>query len=64
MQAIFETVFDILYLTTVTAIGINMIKKGGYIKQYLLFGIMAVTLGGGRCLSSGSPGLRAADERA
>ena len=28
MQAIFETVFDILYLTTVTAIGINMIKKG------------------------------------
>ena len=47
MQAIFETVFDILYLTTVTAIGINMIKKGGHIKQYLLFGIMAVTLGAG-----------------
>ena len=47
MQAIFETVFDILYLTTVTAIGINMIKKGGHIRQYLLFGIMAVTLGAG-----------------
>lgn len=47
MQAIFETVFDILYLTTVIAIGINMIKKGGHIKQYLLFGIMAVTLGAG-----------------
>lgn len=47
MQAIMETVFDIIYLTTVITIGIMMIKKGGKVKQYLLFGIMAVTLGVG-----------------
>lgn len=47
MQAIMETIFDIIYLTTVITIGIMMIKKGGKVKQYLLFGIMAVTLGVG-----------------
>ncbi len=47
MQAIMETVFDIVYLAMVITIGIMMIKKGGKGKQYLLFGIMAVTLGAG-----------------
>lgn len=45
MQAIMETLFDVVYLVTVVTIGIMMIKKGGHNKQYLLFGIMAVTLG-------------------
>ena len=45
MQAIMETSFDIIYLTTVTLLGIVMIKKSKGNKQYLLFGIMAVTLG-------------------
>ena len=47
MQAIMETLFDIVYLFTVTAIGITMIKKSKGNKQYLLFGIMAVVLGCG-----------------
>ena len=47
MQAIFETVFDILYLSTVTYLGIRMIKGCGGQKQYLLYGIMAVVLGCG-----------------
>ena len=47
MQAIFETAFDIVYLSTVIILGIIMIRKGGHIRQYLLFGIMAVTLGAG-----------------
>ncbi len=47
MQAYVETVFDILYLATVVYIGVTMIKSGGKIKQYLLFGIMAVMLGAG-----------------
>ena len=46
-QAIGETSFDIIYLATVITIGIIMIKKCKSIKQYLLFGIMAVTLGVG-----------------
>ena len=45
MQAIMETSFDIIYLTTVTLLGIVMIKKSNGNKQHLLFGIMAVTLG-------------------
>lgn len=44
MQAIMETIFDAVYLITVVTIGIIMIRKGKE-KQYLLFGIMAVTLG-------------------
>ncbi|HUM83708.1 MAG TPA: hypothetical protein PLN48_08005 [Lachnospiraceae bacterium] len=47
MQAIFETVFDILYLTTVVTLGIRMIRGCGGRRQYLLYGVMAVTLGCG-----------------
>lgn len=45
MQAIMETLFDVVYLTTVIIIGLLMIKGSKGNKQYLLFGIMAVTLG-------------------
>lgn len=45
MQAIMETIFDILYLSTVIALGVIMMKKSGDNKQYKLFGIMAVILG-------------------
>lgn len=47
MQAIFETGFDIVYLTTVVLVGIKMIKGSKGRLQYLLYGIMAVTLGFG-----------------
>lgn len=47
MQAIMETLFDAFYLTSVTIIGLTMIKKSKGNKQFLLFGIMAVTLGAG-----------------
>ena len=47
MQAIFETLFDIVYLVTVIILGIRMIRGSKGQKQYLLFGIMAVTLGCG-----------------
>ncbi len=47
MQGIMETVFDILYLSTVITLGILMIKNSNGRRQYLLFGIMAVTLGSG-----------------
>lgn len=46
-QAIFETGFDAVYLISVICIGIYMIVKGRKNPQYLLFGIMAVTLGAG-----------------
>lgn len=42
-----ETAFDVVYLITVITIGILMIRKSQGRKQYLLFGIMAVTLGVG-----------------
>ena len=45
MQAIAETLFDIVYLVSVVTIGILMIKKCEGNVQYKLFGIMAVTLG-------------------
>lgn len=45
MQAIMETLFDAVYLTTVITLGIMMIVKSKGNKQYLLFGIMAVVLG-------------------
>ena len=57
MQAIFETAFDAVYLVTVVTLGIIMIKRSLSAagsdqsrqisrgsRQYLLFGIMAVTL--------------------
>lgn len=45
MQAIMETLFDAVYLTTVITVGILMIKNAKANKQYILFGIMAVVLG-------------------
>ncbi|MEG1994205.1 MAG: hypothetical protein RR048_04780 [Oscillospiraceae bacterium] len=45
MQAVMETLFDIIYLTTVVTIGIIMIFGSNGKTQYLLFGIMAVILG-------------------
>ncbi len=47
MQAIMETLFDVVYLTTVISVGITMIKRSKGNKQFLLFGIMAVVLGFG-----------------
>ena len=45
MQAIMETVFDVVYLSTVTTLGVLMIRAARGRKQYLLFGIMAIVLG-------------------
>lgn len=47
MQAIMETLFDAVYLVTVITVGILMIKNSKGEKQFLLFGMMAVTLGFG-----------------
>ena len=47
MQAIMETLFDIVYLTLVITVGIRMMIKGRKEKQYFLFGVMAVILGAG-----------------
>ncbi len=47
MQAIFETVFDVVYLITVITLGILMIRGSKGRKQYLLYGVMAVILGCG-----------------
>ena len=47
MQAVVETVFDAVYLLSVIAIGITMIRKSNGNGQYRLFGIMAVVLGSG-----------------
>lgn len=42
-----ETVFDILYLTTVIYLGVRMLQTSGASRQHQLFGLMAVTLGAG-----------------
>jgi hypothetical protein len=47
MQAIMETVFDVLYLATVITLGVLMIRGSKGERQFLLFGIMAVVLGAG-----------------
>ena len=47
MQAIFETLFDIVYLVTAITLGILMICGSRGRKQYFLFGAMAVILGCG-----------------
>ncbi|MEG2010206.1 MAG: hypothetical protein RSB53_07265 [Oscillospiraceae bacterium] len=47
MQAIMETIFDVVYLSLVITLGIKMIKNSKGSKAILLFGIMAVTLGAG-----------------
>ncbi len=47
MQAIFEPLFDVVYLTTVITLGILMFRNGKKETHFLLFGIMAVVLGAG-----------------
>lgn len=47
MQAIFETLFDIVYLVTVITLGAYMLRNSKGQKQYRLYGAMAVTLGCG-----------------
>lgn len=47
MRAIFESLFDALYLITVITIGVKMIKDSKGRKEYYLFGAMALVLGFG-----------------
>lgn len=47
MQAIMETIFDLIYLPTVITLGIIMIKNAKGRKQFLFYGLMAVGLGFG-----------------
>ena len=47
MQAIVETLFDAVYLTTVITLGIRMIRGSKQGNQFRLFGWMAVILGAG-----------------
>ncbi|WP_297871154.1 hypothetical protein [uncultured Oscillibacter sp.] len=47
MQAVAETLFDLVYLITVITIGILMIRGSKGARQFRLFGWMAVVLGAG-----------------
>lgn len=47
MRAIFESLFDAIYLITVITIGIKMLKGARGRKEYRLFGLMALVLGFG-----------------
>lgn len=47
MQAIFETVFHAAYLISVTVMGMLMIRDSKGNKQFILYGIMAVSLAAG-----------------
>ena len=47
MQAIFETLFDIVYLVTVITLGVRMLRDSRGRQQAQLYGAMAVTLGCG-----------------
>ena len=47
MQAIVETLFDAAYLIAVITIGIRMIRESKGVRQFRLFGWMAVVLGAG-----------------
>lgn len=47
MQAIVETLFDMIYLSTVTFLGFKMLKEHGGRRQYALYGFMALILGFG-----------------
>lgn len=47
MQAVFETVFDIVYMVSVITLGVIMIRQSKGRRQYLLYGLMAVVLGCG-----------------
>ena len=44
MQAIFEKLFDIIYLVSVITLGVVMIRKSKGRRQYILFGPMAAVL--------------------
>lgn len=45
MQAVFETIFDTTYLVVVICAGFKLVTSAGDIKQFRLFGIMALVLG-------------------
>ena len=45
MQAIVETLFDVVYLISVITIGVLMIRGSKGDRQFRLFGWMAVVLG-------------------
>lgn len=47
MQAVAETLFDVVYLITVITIGVLMIRGNKGVRQFHLFGWMAVVLGTG-----------------
>ncbi len=47
MQAVMETVFDVVYLSTVIVLGVLILLRAGNRKDYRLLGIMAVILGAG-----------------
>lgn len=47
MQAIFESLFDAVYLATVVTLGVMMIIRSEKDSQFRLFGLMAVVLGAG-----------------
>ena len=47
MQAIMETLFDAVYLILVITVGILMIRGSKGVRQFRLFGFMAMVLGGG-----------------
>lgn len=47
MQAVFETLFDIVYLVSVITFGVIMIYQSKGRRQYFLYGLMAVVLGCG-----------------
>ena len=47
MQAIIETLFDLVYLVTVITVGIRMVRSSKSGSQFRLFGWMAVVLGAG-----------------
>ncbi len=47
MRVIGESAFDIAYLIFVVIIGIAILRRAKGQKQYILFGLMAIVLGGG-----------------
>lgn len=47
MQAVFETLFDMVYLLSVITLGVIMIRQSRGRRQYFLYGLMAVVLGCG-----------------
>ena len=47
MQAVMETLFDAIYLVSVITIGVLMIRGSRGVRQFRLFGLMAVVLGAG-----------------